>query len=379
MISYGRQWIDADDEAAVLGALRSDFLTQGPATAQFEKDIADYVGAKHCLALSSATAALHILYQAFDLGEAEGITTPNTFVATSNAMLYVGMKPVFADIDPDTFNLSPASVEAKITERTKLLAPVHFAGLPADMKRLSAIGREHGLKIVEDASHAIGGEYAEGGKVGNNQYADATVFSFHPVKTMTTGEGGAITTNDTELYERLLLLRSHGLVRDPAKIHGEQGPWIYEQQDLGFNYRITELQAALGSSQLKKLDRFVDRRREIIAAYREGLSGLNWLTLPEHYEDQRVSYHLYVLRIDFEGIGKTRAEVMAELKAKGVGTQVHYIPVHTQPYYRDHCGTAKGDQPHAEHYYDRCLSIPLFPAMTQADIDTVIAAVRTLG
>lgn len=387
-IPYGRQWIDADDEAAVLAVLRSDFLTQGPETKAFEDALAAYVGAKYCVAVANATAGLHIAMQALDLnadgGDGEGITAPNTFVATSNAMAYVGLKPVFADIDPETFNLSPEATRAAITPRTRLIAPVHFAGLPADMTAFAAIAREHGLKVIEDAAHAIGSEYPDGGKVGNCAHSDLTVFSFHPVKTMTTGEGGAITTNDPELYERLLMLRSHGITRDPARMKGlgaggDSGPWVYEQQALGWNFRMTEMQAALGRSQLGKLDAFRDRRAAIIARYRAALAGLNWLELPHDAGDQRVCYHLFVVRIDYGAIGKTRAEVMAALRAAGVGTQVHYIPVHTQPWYGETYGYRAGDQPAAEAYYDRCLSLPLYPAMTDADVDTVAAAVRALA
>ena len=378
MIPYGRQLIEADDEAAVLETLRSDFLTQGPRIAQFERALAERVGARQCLVLSSATAALHVIYAAMELEGRDGITTPNTFVATANAMAYAGMKPRFADIDPATFNLDPDAVEAALTENTALIAPVHFAGLPADMARFAALAKARGLKVVEDASHAIGSEYPDGGRVGDCRYSDATVFSFHPVKTMTTGEGGAITTNDDALYERMALLRSHGIERAPDRMTENPGPWFYEQQELGFNYRMTELQAALGSTQLAKLDRFAGRRREIIAAYHAGLSDLNWLNLPVQ-PSQTVCHHLFVLQVDFGAIGQGRAEVMARLKAAGVGTQVHYIPVHLQPWYREHCGTAAGDFPNAERYYERTLSIPLYPAMTDADVAQVIAAVRALG
>jgi len=378
VIPYGRQTIEADDEAAVLETLRSDFLTQGPRTGAFERALADRVGARHCLVLSSATAALHVVYAAMELEGREGITTPNTFVATANAMAYAGIKPRFADIDPATFNLDPDAVEAALTDDTALIAPVHFAGLPADMARFAALAKARGLKLVEDASHAIGSEYPDGGRVGDCRYSDATVFSFHPVKTMTTGEGGAITTNDDALYERMALLRSHGIERAPERMAGNPGPWFYEQQHLGFNYRMTEMQAALGATQLAKLDRFANRRREIIAAYHAGLSDLNWLNLPVQ-PSQTVCHHLFVLQIDFEAIGQSRAEVMARLKAAGVGTQVHYIPVHLQPWYRQQYGTAPGDFPNAERYYDRTLSIPLYPAMTDADVAQVIAAVRALG
>jgi len=379
VIPYGRQLIEPDDEAAVLAALRSDYLTQGSRTRDFERQLADYVGARHCLVTSSATAALHIAYAALDLQGREGLTTPITFVATANAMVYAGIEPRFADIDPDTFNLSPAALDQAVTDRTGLVAPVHLAGLPADMKAIRAIADRRGLKVVEDASHAIGSEYEGGGRVGDCRYAEATVFSFHPVKTLTTGEGGAVTTNDDELYERMALLRSHGIERAADRMAACPGPWFYEQQQLGFNYRMTELQAALGSSQLAKLDRFAARRQQIVDAYHRELSQLNWLRLPEQRPGQTVCYHLFILQIDFQALGLSRAEVMARLKDSGVGSQVHYIPVHLQPWYRDTYGLGPGQFPAAESYYERALSIPLYPAMTDADVAQVVAAIRGLA
>lgn len=378
-IPYGRQWIDAEDEAAVLAALRAPMLTQGPATDAFEREIADYVGVRHAVAVSSATAGLHLSMMALDLGSGEAITSPITFVATSNTMVQVGLTPVFADIDPDTLTLSPSAVAAAITPATRLLAPVHFAGLPADMTPLKALAGDHGLKIVEDAAHAIGSEYAGGGRVGNGLHADLTVFSFHPVKTMTTGEGGAITTNDAELYERLRMLRSHGITRDPARLADQPGPWWYEQQAMGLNYRMTDIQAALGSSQLKKLDGFIDRRLAIVADYRRAFAGLDWLTLPPDAGDRRIGWHLFTAQIDFEALGQTRAEVMAALAARGIGSQVHYIPVTRQPWYREHLATDPAAFPNAEAYYRQALSLPLYAAMTDDDVAQVIAAVRALA
>ncbi|MBX9615393.1 MAG: UDP-4-amino-4,6-dideoxy-N-acetyl-beta-L-altrosamine transaminase [Caulobacteraceae bacterium] len=378
-IPYGRQLIEADDEAAVLSALRSDYLTQGPATAAFEKDIADFTGAKFCVAVSSATAGLHIAMAALALPSGEGITSPNTFVATANAMIYNGLDPVLADIEPDTFNLSPVAAEAAITDRTRLIAPVHFAGLPADMEAFAALAGDRGLTLIEDAAHAIGSDYASGGRVGNGRFSAMTVFSFHPVKSMTTGEGGAITTNDPALYERLMMLRSHGITRDPARLTDPPGTWWYEQQVLGFNYRMTDFQAALGTSQLRKLDRFAARRRAIIARYRTALSDLSWLALPHDAGDQRVCYHLFVARFDFDALGRTRAEVMAALAAEGVGSQVHYIPVYRQPWHTGLARDAMQQFPANEDYYARCLSLPLYPAMTDDDVEQVIAAVRGLA
>tara|TARA_R110002167_G_scaffold18451_8_gene69036 strand:+ start:237 stop:1394 length:1158 start_codon:yes stop_codon:yes gene_type:complete len=377
-IPYGRQSIDADDEAAVLAVLRSPLLTQGPATAAFERELAEWVGADHCVAVANGTAALHLAMAGLEMEPGEGITTPNTFVATANAMAYVGLTPIFADIDPATLNLSPAATRAALTPQTRLIAPVHFAGLPADMPAFEAMAADRNIRIVEDASHAIGSEYVGGGKVGDCRHSDATVFSFHPVKTITTGEGGAITTNDEGLYQRLLMLRSHGITRDPARLSDAPGPWWYEQQTLGFNYRMTEIQAALGSSQLRKLERFRTRRQAIVARYHQAFAGLNWLTPPPETPGQSVCQHLFVVQIDFTSIGRTRPEVMAALLDQGVGTQVHYIPVHLQPWYRETYGTAPGQYPAAERYYERALSLPLFPAMTDDDVDQVIAAVRGL-
>lgn len=376
MIPYGRQWIDKADEQAVLDVLRSDFLTQGPKLAAFEEALAQRVGARHCVVVSNATAGLHMVYEALDIRGRNGITSPNTFVATSNAMAYCGIVPRFADIDPKTYNLSANAVGDAIDDDTGVIAPVHFAGLPADMKAISALARNRNIRVVEDAAHAIGSEYPDGGRVGNCHYSDATVFSFHPVKTMTTGEGGAVTTNDTALYEKLLLLRSHGIERRTEQMGTVPGPWYYEQQGIGYNYRMTELQAALGLSQLSRLDDFTERRVAIIDQYHEGLSDLAWLKLPERVPN-RVCYHLFVLQIDFAAIGKSRAQVMTELRAKGVGTQVHYIPVHTQPWYQQNFSQTQSLSA-AEAYYDKTLSIPLYPAMLDKDVATVIASIRAL-
>lgn len=378
-IPYGRHHIDADDEAAVLAVLRSAFLTQGPATRVFEADLAAYVGAKYCVAAANGTAALHICMAGLELGAGEGITSPNTFVATSNAMAYVGLSPVFADIDPETLNLSPTATRAALTPRTRVIAPVHFAGLPADMPAFQAMAADRDIRIVEDAAHAIGSEYSGGGRVGDCRYSDATTFSFHPVKTITTGEGGAITTNDPALYERLQMLRSHGITREPARLADSPGSWWYEQQMLGFNYRMTEIQAALGSSQLRKLERFIERRREIFLHYRQAFADLEWLKLPPATGNRKVAQHLFVARFDFVAMGRTRPEVMAALLEQGVGSQVHYIPVYQQPWYRQACAVTPDSCPETERYYEQCLSLPLYPAMTDEDVERVIDAVRGLA
>lgn len=376
MLGYGFQWIDESDVAAVVEALRSDFLTQGPGVAKFEQELCRMTGAKFCVALSNATAALHLAVAALELGsDTEGITSPNTFLASSNCMVYNNVRPMFADIDAVSYNINPAEIERKLTNKTKVLIPVHFAGLPCDMKKIYEIAVGHGLKVIEDAAHAIGSHYEDGSPVGCCKWSDMTVFSFHPVKTITTGEGGAITTNDEELYRRLLMLRSHGTTKDSELLTQNPGPWYYEMQMLGFNYRMTDIQAALGYSQLQKLSSFKGRRREIVARYNDAFRSLRHVTTPVEPEGTSSCFHLYVAQIDFVALGKGRSQVMKELQEKGVGTQVHYIPVHTQPYYQKNFGYAYGDYPVAERYYERTLSLPLYPLMSDAEVDLVISAV----
>lgn len=379
-IPYGRQWLDQDDEQAVLDTLRSDFLTQGPKIAAFEQALCNYTGARYCVAVASGTAALHLAVAALELPPgSEGITTPNTFTASANSMVYCGIKPVFADIDPVSYNISPAEIEAKLTPAIRLLTPVHFAGQPAEMERISAIARRHDLKVIEDAAHAIGSCYRDGSKVGNCRYSDATIFSFHPVKTLTTGEGGAVMTNDEALYRRMLLLRTHGITKDAAQLTQNPGPWYYEMHALGWHYRMTDLQAALGLSQIKKLDAFKTRRRKIVAQYNQAFHDLPWLTPPVEADGLESCFHLYVVKIDFASLGKTRAEVMQQLAAKGIGSQVHYIPAHTQPWYKQHYGYGEGNCPIAEAYYEMALSLPLFASLSEQDQARVITAVRQLA
>ncbi|WP_409420494.1 UDP-4-amino-4,6-dideoxy-N-acetyl-beta-L-altrosamine transaminase [Pseudaeromonas sp. ZJS20] len=378
-IPYGRQWLDAEDEQAVLATLRSDYLTQGPQISAFEQALCQQTGARYCVAVASGTAALHLAVAAMELPSgSEGITTPNTFVATANSMLYCGLTPVFADIDSDTYNLDPDGVAAHIGEKTRLLIPVHFAGQPADMPTLAALAQRHHLKVIEDAAHAIGSCYADGSPVGNCRYSDATIFSFHPVKTLTTGEGGAIMTNDPTLYARMCLLRSHGITRDPAMLSAQPGSWYYEMQALGWHYRMTDMQAALGLSQLQKLGQFKARRRELVNRYNQAFAELAWLTCPYEAPGLDSCFHLYVVQLDFDAIGLSRAEVMARLKAAGIGSQVHYIPVPEQPWYRQHLHTRGEDYPQMQAYYRRCLSLPLFAALSDAQQQRVIQAIREL-
>lgn len=377
MIGYGHQYIDDSDIEAVVKVLKSDYLTQGPAVTQFEKTICDITGAKYCVSVSNATAGLHIAVAALELGEnAEGITTPNTFLASSNCMVYNNVKPVFADINPVSYNIEPTEIEKHITDKTRLLIPVHFAGLPCEMDRISAIAKKHNLYVIEDAAHAIGSQYADGSYVGNCKYSDMTVFSFHPVKTITTGEGGAVTTNDEKLYQKLLLLRSHGTTKDEKLLTKNPGPWYYEMQSLGFNYRMTDMQAALGCSQLAKLDLFKKRRREVVSSYNNEFIGMKYLKTPTEPKEVSSCFHLYAVQIDFSALGKSRSQVMQELRDKGIGTQVHYIPVPTQPFYKETFGYKDGDYPVAEKYYEQELSLPLYPGLTDDNLNTVIKAVK---
>lgn len=377
MIGYGHQYINDSDIEAVVNVLKSDYLTQGPSVTAFEKKICEITGAKYCVAVSNATAGLHIAVAALELGDdSEGITTPNTFLASSNCMVYNNVKPVFADIDSVSYNIDPKEIEKHISAKTKLLIPVHFAGLPCEMEEISAIAKKNNLHVIEDAAHAIGSQYADGSYVGNCKYSDMTVFSFHPVKTITTAEGGAVTTNSDELYQKLLMLRSHGVTKDESILTKNPGPWYYEMHSLGFNYRMTDMQAALGVTQLQKLDFFKKRRREVIAMYNKAFADMKYLKTPYEPDNVCSCFHLYVTQIDFESLGKSRAQVMKELRDKGIGTQVHYIPVSTQPFYKNTFGYKDGDFPVAEKYYEQELSLPLYPGLSDDDVDTVIKAVK---
>lgn len=374
-VPYGRQLIDDSDIHAVMEALKGEYLTTGPKIGEFEQKFAGHVGSKFALAVSSGTAALHLACMAagFKSGD-EVITTPMSFAATSNSVLYTRATPVFADIDPQTYNIDPELIKSQISSKTRGLIPVHYTGLPCDMEQIQDIAQKQKLVVVEDACHALGARY-RGSNIGDCRYSDMTVFSFHPVKHITTGEGGMITTNSEQLYRKLLILRSHGIIRDELDmVETSPGPWYYEMQELGFNYRMTDFQAALGISQMDKLDEFVKRRRQIAAAYNEAFSDLP-LQLPFEPEHCTSSYHLYVVKLkDYAPVD--RNALYLELRKRGIYTQVHYIPIHTFPYYRRELGFKRGDYPISEEHYEKILSLPLFPAMTDEEIDRVVAAVR---
>ncbi|WP_020155018.1 UDP-4-amino-4,6-dideoxy-N-acetyl-beta-L-altrosamine transaminase [Caldibacillus debilis] len=376
-LPYGRQWIDEEDIEAVVKALKGDFLTTGPYVSRFERAIADYVGAKYAVAFSNGTAALHGACFAAGIGEGdEVITTPMTFAASANCVLYRGGVPVFADIDEKTYNIDPQSVEEKITERTKAIIPVDFAGQPADLDPILEIAEKHRLVVIEDAAHALGAVY-KGRKVGS--ISDMTMFSFHPVKLITTGEGGIIVTNNEEYYERLLQFRTHGITRDRSRMAEDHGPWYYEMQFLGYNYRLTDIQAALGLSQLKKIEKFLELRRRYAAMYNDAFKGMDELILPHQPEWAESGWHLYVIRLRPKKLAASRREIFEALQRQNIGVNVHYIPVHYQPYYRK-LGYDKGICPKAERVYEEILTLPLFPAMSEQDVRDVIEAVkRTVG
>ncbi len=365
-IPYGKQSIDEDDIQAVVETLRSDWLTTGPKVTEFERALADKAGAKYAVVFSSGTAALHGAYFAAGVGYGdEVITTPITFAATSNAALYLGARPVFVDVRPDTINIDPEKIEEKITPCTKVLAPVDFAGHPADLKEIMGIAEKHNLVVVEDASHALGAVY-HGRTIGS--IAHMTVFSFHPVKHITTGEGGAVTTDNQEYYEKLTAFRSHGIIRDKDKLNDYHGPWYHEMQFLGYNYRITDIQCALGISQLKKIDSFLKKRQEIVNSYNSSLKQLSYLQLPNALPDIIPAWHLYYIELKNE---EQRKVVYQKFHENGIGVQVHYLPVYWHPYYRD-LGYVKGLCLEAENYYRRALSLPLYPDMTANDVDFII-------
>lgn len=384
MIPYGKHHIDEDDIAAVVDVLRSGVLTQGPAVEAFERAIADYVGAKHAIAVSSGTAALHLA--ALAAGVAPGttlITSPITFVASANAGLYAGGRVVFADIDPETINMSPAALEVALADNpdTKAVVPVHFAGLPCDMPAIKSLADKAGAAVIEDAAHALGATYPDGRRVGCCSHSLMTIFSFHPVKAIAAGEGGMITTNDDAVYRRLLRLRSHGinklddplLLPEQAFTDGVQNPWYYEMQELGFHYRITDIQCALANSQLRKLESFLERRRTLVRRYDSQLADFKHLRPAQRCGRELSGHHLYVLRIDFESLGVSRARLMNVLRSRGIGTQVHYVPVPFHPIYRN-AGVQPLVCPNAIDFYRQALSIPLYYELSDAEQAVVISS-----
>jgi perosamine synthetase len=379
-LPYGQQWIGEDDIQAVVDVLRSDWITQGEAVDLFERAIADYCQVKYAVAVSSATAGLHIASLAAGVSAGHNvITSPLTFVASANVALYSGAQIHFSDIDSRTYNLCPQRLakaidEGKFSESPTTLIPVHFAGQSCDMEALNRTAKQRGMQIIEDASHALGGTWfdSQGREhhIGSCSHSDMTVFSFHPVKHITTGEGGVVLTNDPDCYERLRKYRNHGISKDANEIDMSIGPWYYEMQCLGYNYRITDFQCALGLSQLKKLDAWISRRREIAQLYDNAFANNEDLITPYQADFSRSAYHLYPIQI--RGKEGVRRRIFERLREQNIGVQVHYIPVHMQPYYRDELGFAANDFPIAKEYYERALSLPIFPKMTDGDVERVI-------
>ena len=374
MIYYGKQNVNEDDIKAVENVLRSDFLTQGPAIEKFEKKVADYCGVKYAVAVTNATSALHIACRAVNLGEGDFLwTSPITFVASANCGRYCGAGVDFVDIDNDTYNMSVEILEDKLKNSAhlpKVVIPVHLAGQSCDMEKIYALSRRYNFTVVEDASHAVGADY-KNSKVGSCKYSDMTVFSFHPVKIITTGEGGMILTNNENLYEKLKLYRSHGITRNPALMtHEPDGSWYYQQIDLGFNYRMTDIQAALGYSQMNRLDEFVVRRRYLANRYNEKLKSLP-LKIPYQSADTNSSWHIYIVRLDLNRVKKSKVQIFTEMREKGVTLNLHYIPVHTQPYY-EKLGHKPEECPNSLHYYKEAFTLPLYYNLTDEQQDYIV-------
>lgn len=380
-IPYGRQDINEEDVQAVIDVLHSDFLTQGPAVPAFEQAVSQYCGANHALAMNSATSALHVACLALGVGKGDIVwTSPITFVASANCALYCGASVDFVDIDPHTYNMSAKKLRIKLEEAQqhnrlpKVVIPVHLCGQSCEMVQIHKLSKEFGFRVIEDASHAIGGRYQDQ-LIGNCRYSDITIFSFHPVKIITTGEGGMALTNDVELAEKMSLLRSHGITRNPSQMtHEPDGAWYYQQVDLGFNYRMTDMQAALGVSQIQRLDGFVAKRHDLAKRYDKLLVGLP-INLPWQHPDSYSGLHLYVIRLKLDKISSTHREVFDALRKQEIGVNLHYIPVHTQPYYSQF-GFKQGDFQEAESYYSQAISLPIYPNLLKTDQDHVIETLK---
>ena len=372
-LAYGKQKIDEDDINSVVKVLKGDYLTTGPIVSEFENSVAKYVGTKYAVAVSNGTAALHMACYAAGISEGDEVLVPAiTFAASSNCVLYCGGKPVFIDIDPKSYNIDINKIKEKITSKTKAIIPVDFAGQSVDMDSILKIAEEYNLIVIEDAAHALGSEY-KNEKVGSK--AHMTEFSFHPVKPITTGEGGVVVTNSKKLYEKMILFRSHGITRNSELMTENQGPWYYEQIDLGYNYRLTDIQSALGLSQIKKLDDFILKRREIVNKYNEAFKELEEIVTPFENEYSKSGHHIYVLLLNLDKLKCGRKEIFEALQAENIGVNVHYLPVYLHPYYKK-LGYKKGQCPVAEDIYNRMITIPLFPSMTNKDVKDVIKAVK---
>lgn len=369
LIPYGHQWINENDIKEVVKVLKTDWITQGPKVEEFEKAVAQFCGVKYAVAVSSGTAALHAAYAVAGIGPGdEAITTPLTFAATANTIVFCGGKPVFVNIQEDTLNIDPKEIKKKITNETKAIVTVDFAGHPCDYDEILEIAKKHKLLVIEDAAHALGSEY-KGKRIGS--FADLTILSFHPVKTITTGEGGMVLTNNKNFYEKLKILRHHGIIKKP-----EKGSWYYEIEEPGFNFRLTDFQCALGINQLKKIDKFIKKRREIVKKYNEAFKNLKEIIIPTERNYVKSAWHIYPIQLRLDKLKAGRKKIFKELQKEGLGVQVHYMPLHLHPFYRKKFGYKKGDFPLVEKYYERTITLPLFPKMTNGDIEKVIKSAK---